>query len=406
MEIAVSRPGFHRVDRAHAAVGLELTPVVDNRLPGRFVRTGEHRPAHHAVAACRQRFHHIARVAQTAVGDDRHARALDSLRGLEDSRQLRHAHTRNDTRGADRARTDTHFHTVSTVLHKILRSLSGSDIPHYDIQFRIFRLYRPQCIHNVLRVSVRRVEHDSVHTLFVERVHAVHIVCRDTHARSAAQATFRVLASIGEVFQFGDIFVGNQPREVSFFVHHGQFLHFVGLQRVHNRRVVRGRDGNQVLARHHLGYRTLHVRLKTQVAVRYNPHQHVLVVHHGNTADVVFLHQLQRIAHGLLCRNSDRVGNQSVLRTLHAAHLSRLRLDRHVLVNHTDTAFAGDSNRHRRLRHGVHRCRHHGDVQANVTGELTAEVHLTRKHLRISGHQQHIVKGKPLFNNSIRHIEI
>ena len=185
--------------------------------------------------------------------------------------------------------------------------------------------------------------------------------------------------------QFGDIFIGHQAYQLALFVYYRQFLHFMSLECIHHGPVVRSADSDEVLTGHHLADSAVHVGLEAQVAVRDDTHQHMVLVHHGNTADMVLVHHPQRIAYRLVAGDGQRVGYHAVLRTLDATHLSGLLGDRHVLVNDADTSFTGNGNRHRRFGHGIHRGADHGDVQRDIAGELSAQGYFTGQHFAVGG---------------------
>ena len=219
-----------------------------------------------------------------------------------------------------------------------------------------------------------------------QRVHTLHVISGDTHAGGATQMPLLVLVGIGVIAQFGDVFVSHQTDQLTVLVYHRQFLHLVGLQGVHDGPVVGRADGDQVLSRHYLAYRAVHIHFKPQVAVGHYTYQHMLLVHHRNTADVVVVHHLQGIADGLVAGDGHGIGNHTVLRTLHTTHLRCLLLDRHVLVDHTDSSFAGHGDSHRGFRDGIHGGTHHRDIEGYMTRELSLQVHFTREYFAVSGH--------------------
>ena len=66
------------------------------------------------------------------------------------------------------------------------------------------------------------------------------------------------------------------------------------------------------------------------------------------------MHELLCIAYSLLSCDSNRIGDESVLGTLHTTHFCRLLSDGHILVNYTNTTLASDSDSHLGLGHSVH----------------------------------------------------
>ena len=218
-----------------------------------------------------------------------------------------------------------------------------------------------------------------------QRVHAVHIIRGDTYSGCTTQMTFGILVSIRIVTQFRDIFVCHQADQFTVLVNDRQFFYFMGLQGFHDRRIISRTDGDQVLTGHHFAYRTVHVGLETQVTVRHDTYQHMLLVHYRYTADMKIVHQLQCIAYRLMPENGHGVGYHAVLRTLDGTHLSSLLGDSHILMNNPYTAFTSYGNRHRRFRHSIHRCTHQRDIKRYMPRELSGQGHLTGQHFAVRG---------------------
>ena len=86
--------------------------------------------------------------------------------------------------------------------------------------------------------------------------------------------------------------------------------------------------------------------LETKVTVCNNTNQVILVINYRNTTDMLIMHHIKSVLHCTATTDSDRVINHTILSTLNDSDLTSLFLDSHVLVNHTDTTFTGDSNRH------------------------------------------------------------
>jgi len=68
LEIAVPAAFAHRPERAHAAVYLVASALVQYRFTRTFVRSGKEASHHDGVGACRKGFDHIAAVLDAAVG--------------------------------------------------------------------------------------------------------------------------------------------------------------------------------------------------------------------------------------------------------------------------------------------------------------------------------------------------
>ena len=62
-----------------------------------------------------------------------------------------------------------------------------------------------------------------------------------------------------------------------------------------------------------------------------------------DAANLILLHQLQRVAYGVGLEDGHRVVDHTALGALYATHVCRLCRDRHVLVNHADATLARQS---------------------------------------------------------------
>ena len=196
------------------------------------------------------------------------------------------------------------------------------------------------------------------------------------------------------VLHFRNILIGNQSDELAVGIDYGQLLDFVAQQNVGRTLQVGVVSGHQPLLGHHLVDLAVHIALEPQIAVGHDADQMLIRSHDGNTADLVLLHQCQRIAYGIVLGNSDRVVDHTVFGTLHLPHVSRLLGNRHILVNYADTAFAGQGDSQRRLGHRIHGGRYDRDVELDVSGKTGHYADLTRQHFGVCGHQKHIVERK------------
>ena len=108
------------------------------------------------------------------------------------------------------------------------------------------------------------------------------------------------------------------------------------------------------------------MKLETQVTVGDDAHEMVLLVHHGNAADVILSHHVERILHTTALGDGHGVVDHAVLRPLHDGHLTGLLLYRHILVDDADTSLTRNGDGHRRLGDGIHGSCDKGDVQADM----------------------------------------
>ena len=249
---------------------------------------------------------------------------------------------------------------------------------------------------------MRRIDYDGIGSGFHQSVHTLERVGGNAHTGCHAQAAFLVLAGHGFVLGLSNIFISNQSHEAAVLVGHGELLDFIFLQNLrggHEVGLLRG--GHEVVLRHHLVDEFVEVAFEAEVAVGHDAHEAALVGHYGNTANVVFAHQRQRVAHGAAAANGHGVVDHAVFGTLHNSHLPCLFLDAHILVYHADTAFAGNGDGHFALGHGVHCGSDKRDLQLDVARELGFEGNGTGQNFRVRGYKQDVVIGKAVHDNFV-----
>ena len=220
------------------------------------------------------------------------------------------------------------------------------------------------------------IDDDGVGTCIHQRLHAVERVEGDTHAGGYAQTALAVLAGHRLVLGLGDVLIGNQTYQMVVLIHYGELFYLVLLQNVGScRQVCLLMGGHQVVFRHHLVYGAVQPALKAQVAVGDDTYQMTVIIYYGNTADVVFRHDVQGLSDCASQGNGDGVVDHAVLCALDNSHLARLILYRHILVDDTNTSLAGNGNSHLAFCYGVHRCRDKGHIQLNVSREERLQLH-------------------------------
>ena len=127
----------------------------------------------------------------------------------------------------------------------------------------------------------------------------------------------------------------------------------------------------------------------------------VVIIHHGNTADMILCHHSQGIGHRTSSANGYGIIDHTVLGTFHDSHLTGLRLNRHVLMNHTDSTLTGNGNSHTALGHRIHRGRYKRHVQCDVPRELGFQLYRLGQYFRISGNQEDVIECQTVHHNFI-----
>jgi len=102
--------------------------------------------------------------------------------------------------------------------------------------------------------------------------------------------------------------------------------------------------------------RSVHVVLKAQVSAGDDADQ-ILPIHHRHAGNMVGPGQGQHLANGGGRRGYDGIVDDAALVFLDSTHFLGLFLDRHVLVDNTDTTFLSQGDGQPRFRDGIHRRR-------------------------------------------------
>ena len=251
-------------------------------------------------------------------------------------------------------------------------------------------------------MAVGRVDDDGIGTGIHQCLGALQRVGGHAHTCCHAQPALLILAGHGLVLGLCNVLIGDQSHQSAFLVDDGQFLNLVLLQNLGGSlQVGLLMGGDEILTGHHLVNLLVKAALEAQVAVGDDAHEAVVLVDHGNAADVVVGHDGKSLGNGAAATNRHRIVDHAVLGTLHDSHLAGLSLYRHVLVNHADTAFTGDGNGHCRFRHGIHSSRHKRDVQFYVPRETCFQLYCLGQHFRISGNKQNVVKGESVHHDFV-----
>ena len=217
-------------------------------------------------------------------------------------------------------------------------------------------------------MSVSCINYNGICTSVHQSFHTVECISSYSHTGSYTQTTFRIFASHWFIFCFCDIFISNQTYQLSILIYNRKFFNFIFLQNLGSSFHVCTRlCCYNVFLCHHLINTLIQILFKAQVTVCNNTDQIILIIYYRNTSDFVFSHQIECIFHYRTPLNGHRIINHSVFCTLHNCYLTSLLLDRHVLVNYSDTSFTSNGNGHLCFGNCIHRCSYKRNFQLNVT---------------------------------------
>ena len=107
--------------------------------------------------------------------------------------------------------------------------------------------------------------------------------------------------------------------------------------------------------------------LETKVTVSDDTHKMVFLINHRNATDMIVMHHIQSILDSTPAANGNRIIDHTILSTFDDSYLTSLLLNRHILMDNTDTALTRDGNGHRRLGHRIHSGRDKRNVEFYVT---------------------------------------
>src|SRR5476649_1588433 len=387
LEITVGRAVRHRTDAAHAAIRFVAAALVQDHFARRLFGAGKHRAHHHGRRAGGQRLRDVARVADAAVGDARHAGAFQRFGHVRDRGDLRHADAGDDTRGADRARADADLDRIGAVFDQGLGGGRRGDVAADDVNLREAGLDPAHAIEYALRVAVGRVDHQHVDALL--------ILLADADGGADQQLALRVFRRQRVLGRFLDILDGDQAAQFKLVVDHQHTLQAVLVhQALGFGRVGVLVDVDQLVARRHLGARLgVEFLFKTQVAVGDDADHHI-AFDDRETGNTILLGQRDDVADFHLGRDGDRVAQHAGFETLDAQHFAGLVLRAQILVDDADTALLCHGDRQTGFGHRIHRGRQQRDIQRDIAGQASFQGRIGRQNIRIRWYEEHIIKGQ------------
>mmetsp|Transcript_26318 Transcript_26318/g.62507 ORF Transcript_26318/g.62507 Transcript_26318/m.62507 type:complete len:641 (-) Transcript_26318:108-2030(-) len=395
LEVAVGAALGHRAHRAHAAVALEGAALVEDGFARGFFGAGEGAAHHHAVGAGRDGLGQVTGVAHAAVGDDRHASALERRSDVVDRGDLRHAHAGDDARGADRTRADADLDAVRTGFHQRQRRSAGGDIAADDIDLRVGALDPAHPVQHAGAVAVGGVDDDGIDAGTHQQLDALLGVFAEADRRADAQAAMGVTRRIGEAGLLGDVLHRHQAAQLEGVVDDDHTLQLVGVHQglgLVQRSALLDRD--ELFGRRHdfadLG---VHARLEAQVPPG-DDADHPPALDHREAREAMQPGQLDHLAHRGVRADRQRLADDAALVALDPGHLARLGFRRQVLVHDADAALLRNGDREAGLGHGVHRGGHQRQVQGDVARQTGRKAGVTWQHLGERWHQQNIVEGE------------
>ena len=162
------------------------------------------------ATASGNRLDNIAGIAQAAIGNKRNTSTFQCAVNIIYCTQLGNTHTSNDTCSTDTTRANTYLHGISTIIHQHLGSFASSNITYHNVNIGERQFSLAKFVDNALRMSVSRINNDSVNTGVNQSLHTIQGICCHTDTGSHTQTTLLILAGHGLILGLGNILIGNQ----------------------------------------------------------------------------------------------------------------------------------------------------------------------------------------------------
>ena len=143
-----------------------------------------------------------------------------------------------------------------------------------------------------------RIDDDSVSTSIDKSLHTIERINSHTNTCSYTQTSFLILTSHGFVLGFRNILIRNQAYQTVVLINDRQFLDLILLKNLcscHQVGLLVGR--HKIILRHNLLNGTIQTTLKAQVTVSNDAHEVLLIIHHGDTANMILRHDVERLGH-------------------------------------------------------------------------------------------------------------
>ena len=390
--VAAALPVAHGFQRPHPAILLVGAALIQNRLARALLGAGEQAADHDRLGARGQRLDDVARKADTAVRNDRHARARGHAHGFRHRGELGHADPGNDARRADGGRADADLDSVRAGVDQRLGPVCGRHVAGDHLDVRKIAFERPNRIEHAGRVAVRGVQHQHVRARLDQgRGALLPVVARADRGGDPQPAVF-VLARVGMTARLLDVLDRDEALEVPVLVHDEEFFDAVPVQDFFGFVAADARPRrDEIVFSHDLGDQTVEPFFEAEVAVREDADQRV-ALRDRQPGDVRAVHDLARLGDGDVRADRDRVGNHPALVFLDPGDFRGLRRDVQIAVDDADPAGLGQGDGRPRLGHRVHGRADERRVQADRARQGRRHVGVPGHEVRLRWQQQDVVE--------------
>lgn len=402
LEVAVGGTLAHCAQRAHAAVGLVGTALVEDDFAWSFFGACEHAAHHDGVGAGCDGLGDVAGEADAAVGDARNSGSDESFSNVADGGDLWNADAGDDAGRTDGAWADADLDAVSAVVYESEGCSSGGDVSADDLKVWIVFLDPLDAVENAGGVAVSGVDYDDVDSGVDEAFDAVFSAGADGNGCADEQLALGVLGCERVIGCLGDVLDGHEAGETevvgddenafeTVLVH--EFLGFLEAGAFV--------DGDEAIARSHdFADRSGHAGFKAEVAVGDHAEDSVVGVDYRQTGDAVFTSKSDDVCNDHVRADGDRFADDAGFVALDLGYFESLLFSGHVLVDEADAAFLSKSDCKLCFGNGVHCGGNHWNIDAQIARQLSLENRVTWENFGIGWNEQNVVESECLLKET------
>lgn len=260
-------------------------------------------------------------------------------------------------RGTDGARADAHFHGIRTGGNQILGGGGGGDVATDHLHLGEVLLHPGHPVDYALGMAVSGIHHDHVHTGFYQGGNALVGTGTGANGCTDPQAPLGVLAGVGVLGRFFDVFHGNHAAQLTAVIHHHHFFDAVFVQQrldfICTGAFLHGHQ--PVLAGHDVFHALVVIGDEAGVTAGHDAH-HLIAFHDRHTGDLVGFGDSQQLGHGGVRADGDRIFDNAGFVFLYHPHVTGLVGNFHAFMENADAPFLGHGNSQAVLGDRIHGC--------------------------------------------------
>ncbi len=320
-----------------------------------------------------------------------------SLHGIENCGQLRHADARDDAGGADRTGTDADLERVGARVDQRLGAFRRGDIAGDHRHIIGHALDPDDLIQHLLRMAMRRIDHDAVHARINQHLRAKKSLVADGGGGGDAQASRLVLAGGRMQCRLFDVLDRHQSDAAELGVDHQQLLDAILVQQAARLVLLHPLAHRDELLGHQLIDRLGGIIGKSHIAIGENAGELAGTIvmpalDHRDARNGMAAHQRQGVGQGLVGENGDRIDHHAAFIAFYTADFLGLLFRLQIAVDDADAASLRHGDGQPRLGDSIHGRGHDRQVQLDAAGETRLDRHAGRHDLGMTRSQQDVVE--------------